>query len=74
MASLLNLKPYQQILCILMHVGDVGDISSIPIGCNAMYVGDVGDRKNLQYTQNLMIWLKSSQSQLSKTFCGLKIR
>ena len=22
----------------------------------------------------LMVWLKSSESQLSKTFCGLKIR
>ena len=41
-------QPYHQILCILMHVGDVGDISSTPIGCNAMYVGDVGDRKNLE--------------------------
>ena len=38
-----------------------------------MYVGDVGDRYNLQYTQDLMVWLKSPMSQLSKTFFGLKI-
>ena len=56
-----------------MHVDDVGDISSTPMGCNAMYVGDLRDHKNLQYTQNGMVWLKSTQSQLSKTFCGLKI-
>ena len=37
-------QPYHQILCILKHVGDVGDISSTPKGCNAIYVGDVGDR------------------------------
>ena len=39
---------YHQILCI--YVGDVGDKSSTPKGCNAIYVGDVGDRNNLQYT------------------------
>ena len=38
-----------------------------------MYVGDVGDRNNLQYTQDLMVWLKSPKAQLSKTFFGLKI-
>ena len=37
-------QPYYQILCILKHVGDVGDRSSTPKGCNAIYVGDVGDR------------------------------
>ena len=31
---------YYQILSILKHVGDVGDISSTPKGCNAIYVGD----------------------------------
>ena len=61
-------QPYHQILCILKHVGDVGDRSSTPKGCNAIYVGDVGDRNNLQYTKDLMVWLKSPQSQLSKTF------
>ena len=30
--------------------------------------------KNLQYTQDLMLWLESRKSQLSKTFFGLKIR
>ena len=35
---------------ILKHVGDVGDRSSTPKGCNAIYVGDVRDRNNLQYT------------------------
>ena len=30
-------------MCILKHVGDVGDISSTPKGCNAIYVGDIGD-------------------------------
>ena len=39
------------ILCILKHVGDVGDRSSTPKGCNAIYVRDVGDCNNLQYTQ-----------------------
>ena len=34
---------YYQILSILKHVGDVGDISSTPKGCNAIYVGDVRD-------------------------------
>ena len=61
-------QPYHQILCILKHVGDVGDRSSTPKGCNAMYVGDVGDRNNLQYTQDLIVWLKSPKAQLSKTF------
>ena len=40
-------QPYHQILCILKHVGDVGDRSSTPKGCNAIYVGDVRDRNNL---------------------------
>ena len=43
-------QPYHQILRILKHVGDVGDRSSTPKGCNAIYVGDIGDRNNLQYT------------------------
>ena len=46
---------YHQILCILKHVGDVGDRSSTPKGCNAIYVRDVGDHNNLQYTQCLMV-------------------
>ena len=58
-------QPYHQILCILKHVGDVGDRSSTPKGCNAIYVGD---RNNLQYTQCLMVWLKSPKSQLFKNF------
>ena len=62
-----------QILCILKHVRDVGDRSSTPKGCNAMYVRDVRDRNNIQYTQDLMVWLKSPKAQLSKTFFGLKI-
>ena len=61
---------YHQILCILKHVGDR---SSTPKGCNAMYVGDVRDHNNLQYTQDLIVWLKSPKAQLSKTFFGLKI-
>ena len=44
------------------------------MGCNVMYGEDVEDRKNPQYTQYLMLWLKRSKSQLSKTFFGLKIR
>ena len=67
-------QSYHQILCILKHVGDVRDRSSTPKGCNAIYVRDVGDCNNLQYTWDLMVWLKSPKSQLSKTFCGLKIR
>ena len=63
-------QPYHQILCILKHVGDVGDRSSTPKGCNAMYVGD---HNSLQYTQDLMVWLKSPMSKLSKNFLGLKI-
>ena len=43
-------QPYHQILCIIKHVGDVGDRSNTPKGCNAIYVGDVGDHNNLQYT------------------------
>ena len=39
-------QPYHQILCILKHVGDVGDRSSTPKGCNAIYVEDVGDRSS----------------------------
>ena len=61
-------QPYHQILCISMHVRDVRDRSSTPKGCNAMYVRDVGDRNNLQYTQDLMVWLKSPKAQLSKNF------
>ena len=66
-------QPYHQILCILKHIGDVGDRSSTPKGCNAICVRDVRDRNNLQYTQCLMVWLESPKSQLSKTFFGLKI-
>ena len=66
-------QPYHQILCILKHVGDVGDRSSTPKSCNAMYVRDIGDRNNPEYTQCLMVWLESPKSQLSKTFFGLKI-
>ena len=40
-------QPYHQILCILKHVGDVGDRSSTPKGSNAIYVRD---RNDLQYT------------------------
>ena len=36
-------KKFWKILCILKHVGDVGDISSTPKGCNAIYVIDIGD-------------------------------
>ena len=61
-------QPYHQTLCILKHVRDVRDRSSTPKGCNAIYVGDIRDRNNLQYTQCLMVWLKSPKSQLSKTF------
>ena len=67
-------KTYHQILCLLKHVEEVEDRSSTPMGCNAMHVEDVEDRKYLQYTHNLMLWLKSPRSQLSKTFSGLKIR
>ena len=67
-------QPYHQILCILKHVGDVGDRSSTPKGCSAMYVGDIRDYDNLQYTQDLMVWLKRPKSQFSKTFSRLKIR
>ena len=68
-------QPYHQILYILKHIGRcVGDRSSTPKGCNAMYVGDIRDLNNLQYTKDLMVWLKSPKSQLSKTFFGLKIR
>ena len=66
-------QPYHQTMCILKYVGDVGDRSSTPKGCNAIYVRDVGDHNNLQHTQYLMVWLKSPKSQLSKTFFGLKI-
>ena len=66
-------QPYHQILCILKHVRDVRDRSSTPKGCNAIYVRDVRDRNNLQYTWDLMVWLKSPKSQLFKTFWGLKI-
>ena len=31
--------------CILKHVGDVGDRSSTPKGCNAIYVRDIRDGK-----------------------------
>ena len=31
-------QPYHQTLCILKHVGDVGDRSSTPKDCNAIYV------------------------------------
>ena len=42
-------QPYHHLLCILKHVGNVGDRSSTPKGCNAIYVGVVRDRNNLQY-------------------------
>ena len=59
-------QPYHQTLCILKHVGDVGDRSSTPKGCNAIYVGD---HNNLQYTQCLMVWLKSPSLSFPKLDC-----
>ena len=65
-----------------MYVEDVEDRSNTPKGCNAIYVEDVEDRSNtpkgcnaiyVEYTQYWMVWLESPKSQLSKTFCGLKI-
>ena len=47
-------QPYHQILCILEHVGDVGDRSSTPKGCNAIYVEDVEDRSNISKGCNAM--------------------
>ena len=47
-------QPYHQILCILKHVGDVGDRSSTPKSCNAMYVGDVRDRSSTSKGCNAM--------------------
>ena len=38
-------QPHHRILCILKHVRDVRDRSSMPKGCNAIYVGDVEDGK-----------------------------
>ena len=45
---LIRLYEQSQILCILKHVGDVGDRSSTPKGCNAIYVRDIRDSNNLQ--------------------------
>ena len=67
-------QPYHQILCILKHVGDVGDISSTPKGCNAIYVGDVGDRNKSSIYIGFDGMAENPKSQLSKTFFGLKIR
>ena len=39
-----------QVVCILKHVGDVGDRSSMPKGCNGIYVRDIRYHNNLQYT------------------------
>ena len=68
-------QQYHQILCILKHVGDVGDRSSTTKGCNAIYVRDVRDRNNLQYTQYLMVCPEvacsqtPSQTGMSSTDC-----
>ena len=48
-------QSYHQILCIIKHVEEVKDMLSTHMGCNAMYVEDVEDRKNLLYTQSLMV-------------------
>ena len=45
MLCMSKMSKIHQILCILKHVGDVGDRSSTPKGCNAIYVGDVEDGK-----------------------------
>ena len=37
-----------------------------------MHVEDVKDRKYLQCTQDLMLWLESSVSQLSKPFSRIE--
>ena len=50
------------LILILKHVGDVGDRTSTPKGCNAIYVGDIRDRNNLQYTQCLYGWKALSLS------------
>ena len=52
-------QPYHQILCMLKHVKDVKD-----------YLRHL--RHASIYT-DLMVWLESPKSQLSKTFFGLKI-
>ena len=49
-------QPYHQILCILKHVGDVGDRSNTPKGCNAIYVRDVKMGKEHTHT----FWLITS--------------
>ena len=50
--------PYPQMLCILKHVGGVE-------GQNNLW--------HLRHRYYLMVSLESPKSQLSKTFCGLKI-
>ena len=62
----------------------VEDRSNTPKGCNAMYVEDVEDGKRtnthifdifdmLRHTSDLMVWLESSQSQLSHTLYSVQI-
>ena len=62
----LNIKSYRQkcvdVFCI--NSVDIDSIESIRDPCPVSTV--------LKYIV-LMVWLKSPQSQLSKTFCGLKI-
>ena len=43
----MDFQSEKNILCILKHVGDVGDRSSKPKCCNAIHVGDIRDRNNL---------------------------
>ena len=61
-------QPYHQILCILKHVGDVGDRSSTPKGCNAIYVRDIRNCNNLQYTQCLEDGWKALSLSFPKLF------
>ena len=60
-------QPYHQILCILKHVGDVGDRSSTPKGFNAMYVEDVEDRSNTPKGCNAM-YVKEDGKEHTDTF------
>ena len=54
-------QPYHQLLCMSKNVEDVEDYLT----------SDIFDM--LRHTYDLMVWLESPKSQLSKTFCRLKI-
>ena len=59
-------QTYHQITCILKHVGDVGDRSSTPKGCNAMWNISIKDQKHC--TEQCYICWRHQRCEISQCY------